>query len=144
MKSLVEPSEIRDLAPMPATVVRLASMACDPEAEVADMAEVDRVRPGADGEHAAAGQLVLERLEERHRDRQGRAALGWAWRRVLQLAVGGTRVARLMEKSCPGYDLGEHELWRHSIAAALAAEKMGAHATGRCRGRPLRHASSTT
>jgi putative nucleotidyltransferase with HDIG domain len=40
---------------------------------------------------------------------------------IFKLAVG-SQVAGPMSTACPGYELAEHELWRHSVAAALAAE----------------------
>jgi putative nucleotidyltransferase with HDIG domain len=48
--------------------------------------------------------------------------------RVLQLAVGG-RVKTLLESPCPGYDLGEKELWNHSVTAALGADLLSGFAT---------------
>ncbi len=48
---------------------------------------------------------------------------------ILKLAVGSRTAAELGRPS-EGYELAEGELWRHSVAAALAAEKMQSYADG--------------
>jgi uncharacterized domain HDIG len=45
--------------------------------------------------------------------------------RILEFAVG-CEVAKPMAQELPGYGLAEKELWRHSVAAALAVEYMSA------------------
>ncbi|MFH1009663.1 MAG: HDOD domain-containing protein [bacterium] len=41
--------------------------------------------------------------------------------RILELAMGN-QVKGILTASCPGYELTEKELWRHSVAAALGAD----------------------
>ena len=129
MKPLIDPDEIKDLAPMPASVARLARIACDASASALDIAEIIQY-----DEALAAGALRLansawagaRRTVDNVKDAVVRIGVG----RVLQMAVG-TRVNHQMDRALSGYGLGEHELWRHSVAAALAAEKMNSFAKAR-------------
>ena len=124
MKPLVNLEEINKLAPMPASVVRLAEITCDRNADMGQIAEVIQYDPAltanalrlANSAWSGAGRRI-----ETAKD----ALLRLGVAQILKLAVGG-RVLTAMNRSCEGYGMGEHELWRHSVAAALAAEKMSA------------------
>ena len=45
---------------------------------------------------------------------------------ILKFAVG-QQIVEPMSQACDGYQLAEHDLWRHSVAAALAAEQLSAY-----------------
>lgn len=116
-------SDIANLEPMPASVVQLARMLSDYashideivkviELDLALTANVLRLANSAWSASAYPTSTV----------RAAVVRLGLA--RIVWYAVG-TRVAKPMAAACPGYQLAEGELWRHSVAAALAAEQIG-------------------
>jgi putative nucleotidyltransferase with HDIG domain len=121
--------EIEKLAPMPASLTRLASVISDPNSSVADVVtvvEFDQALTAnilrlANSSWSASPTPV---------DTVRAAVLRLGGGRVFELAVGN-QVAGPMSKSCPAYDLGEYELWRHSVASALAAEHLAEFATVR-------------
>ena len=122
MKLPAELPEIKRLAPMPVSVVRLAEITCDRNADMGQIAQVIQYDPAL-----AANALRLANSAwsgaSRHIETVKDAVLRVGVAQILKLAVGG-RVLRAMNRACGGYGMGEHELWRHSVAAALAAEKM--------------------
>jgi len=128
----VEESEIENLCPMSPSVGRLAGIVCDEDVdldEVTSIIELDealtanvlRVANSA----ASASRTPIGTV------RQAVVRLGAD--RVLQLVVG-SRVAGMMRQACDGYELDEYELWRHSAAAALAAELVSQVAEARVPG----------
>lgn len=126
MIQLIVPDEIDKLAPMPVSVARLAGIVGDPNAGVNDVAQVlefDQALTANLLRLANSAWSGSSRKLETVRDAVLRLGVG----RVLELVVG-SRVAGPMSRKCDGYALGEHELWRHSVAAALAAERLGKYA----------------
>jgi putative nucleotidyltransferase with HDIG domain len=123
MTVAIELTEIEKLAPMPQSVTRLARIVGDPTAgapEVAQVVEFDQALTAnvlrlANSAWAASPKRIV-----RVRDAVLRLGAG----RILELAVG-QRVIKAMSQACDAYELGERELWRHSVAAALAAERIG-------------------
>jgi len=119
--------EIEKLAPMPASLTRLASVISNPNSSVADVVAViefdqaltANILKMANSAWSAAASPI---------DTVRAAVLRLGGGRVFELAVGH-QVVGPMSKSCPAYDLPEYELWRHSVAAALAAEHLGEFAT---------------
>jgi len=116
----IDKSEIENLTPMPASVGRLAAIVSDPNAEVGDVArtiELDQaltVKVLRLANSALSGsQIEIDTVQ------QALVRIGSS--RILQLVVGN-RVGKVMQQPCDGYELAESELWRHSVAAALAAE----------------------
>ncbi|HSW47304.1 MAG TPA: HDOD domain-containing protein [Phycisphaerae bacterium] len=115
-------SEIAVLAPMPASLLRLAAVIGDPDSNLTDVVaviELDQALTSNVLRLANSAWSASARRIETVRDAVLRLGSG----RVFELAVG-ERVAGEMSRTCPAYDLGEHELWRHSVAAALAAERL--------------------
>jgi len=118
----IEIEEIESLKPMPASVVQLAGMIADADANISDIARVVEL------DQALTANLLRMANSAWGRSRTPILTVSEAVKRlgtaqVLKLAVG-REVAHSMVQAFPGYELAEHELWRHSVAAALAAEGM--------------------
>jgi putative nucleotidyltransferase with HDIG domain len=120
---VIRPSEIKDLAPMPASVSQLLRLASDRSSSMADMSQVI--------EYDEALTANLLRLANSvwggsrvpvMTVKDAVVRLGTA--QILKLAVG-QQIAAPMTDAIPGYQLAEHEHWRHSVASALAAEHLG-------------------
>ena len=122
MKITIRPEDIDALDPMPISVVQLASMAADPGANVNDMAEIIEFDEALTANMLRMANSVWGRAMTpilTVKDAVVRLGTG----QILKLAVGN-HVAGTMSRSCEGYELDEHELWRHSVCAALAAERL--------------------
>jgi putative nucleotidyltransferase with HDIG domain len=109
---------------MPASVAQLASIMG--QGDSADISEVSRIIELDEAMSAnllrmansamSGGRTTIQCI------RDAVVRLGLA--QILKLAVG-RQIAGPMQDKCEGYEMAEHELWRHSVAAALAAEHMG-------------------
>lgn len=123
MTTRVQASDIENLAPMPASVAQLASIMGQGDAasvtEIAHIIELDEAM-SANVLRVANSAVTGGRTEIRS-IRDAVVRLGTA--QILKLTVGRL-IAGPMQTKCEGYELAEHELWRHSVAAALAAEYM--------------------
>jgi len=53
----------------------------------------------------------------------GQAVTQMGWKRVYQIIIASTLNA-MMDTNVPGYELSRGELWRHSVAVAVAAETL--------------------
>ncbi len=116
--------QANELLPLPASTVRLAELAGNPECELADVAELVAFDP----------VLTMKLLRAANSAASGSATpvgnvrdavmrMGTA--QVLAFAVAaGARP--FLQVRVPGYGLGEGALWRHSIAAAVAVETLQA------------------
>lgn len=122
MTSTIALSEIEALAPMPASLARLASVVGNPDAGAGDVANViefdqaltaNLLRMANSAWSSSRTPIVTVRD----------AVLRLGAARILELAVGHC-ISPALQRACDGYELAEHELWRHSVAAALAAERL--------------------
>jgi len=110
------------MAPFPASTVRLAQMAADPDCNLTDVAEVIaydqaltlKLLRGANSAASASATPVTSVQEAVSR-------LGTS--RLVALAVASAARPQLCQQ-IPAYGLDEGALWRHSVAAAVAAETM--------------------
>jgi HD-like signal output (HDOD) protein len=112
--------EANSLAPLPASTVRLAQMMSSSDWEADDVCELVAFDPALSanllrGANSAAnsGATPVVTVQE--------AVLRLGAAQVLALAVAGNTRA-IMKKRVDGYGLEEGKLWRHSVAAAVAAE----------------------
>jgi putative nucleotidyltransferase with HDIG domain len=111
-----------ELAPLPASTVRLAGMATDPNCHLGDLADLiafDQVLTlkllRAANSAASASALRVGDVRE--------AISRMGVSQVVTLAVAaGARPS--LQKGIPSYGLAEGALWRHSVAAAVAVEAM--------------------
>lgn len=112
--------QANDLPPLQASTVRLAELASNPDCQLADVAELvsfDQILTvkllRAANSAASAGAVPVGTV------REAVARMGTA--HVLALAVAaGARP--FLQAGVPAYGLNEGALWRHSVAAAVAAE----------------------
>lgn len=122
-RSLVR--EATDLAPLPQAATRLVAILSREDWKDAEVLEVVRLDPvltgqvlGAANSAASGAQKKILDVEEAVRRIGPRAVVGIA------LAAG---VKQRMSLALPQFGLGEGELWRHSVAALLAAELASPH-----------------
>jgi len=113
--------EASELEPLPASTARLATLVTGEEFELDEVAETIRLDEALTGRllgaanSARSGARVTVSTVDQAVLRLGPGA-------VLALALGSGVGAR-MRQALPGYGLSEGELWRHSVAAALAVER---------------------
>ena len=119
--------EIEQLQPMPASVTRLFILMRDPDTTLADigrLVELDEaltaniLRMANSAWSSSRYEIVTVK--------QAVVRLGTV--RILGIAMA-RHMAGYMSGPFSGYELAEHELWRHSVAAALAAEYMNQFAS---------------
>lgn len=118
----VRPSDIERLEPMSESVTRLAQMVGDPDTDlgaIIRIVELDQALTASVLRWANSVWSLSQIPILTVRDAVIRLGAG----NVLKLAVG-KRISGDMSRSFPGYGLGEKELWRHSIASALAVENL--------------------
>jgi putative nucleotidyltransferase with HDIG domain len=114
--------EIDHLDPIPITLPRLAQLASDPNANLLDMVEVIEYDPALTANVLRlANSAYFSRGVPVYTIQVAVTQLGIG--RILQHALGRSVKAR-MNQAFPAYDLEEHELWKHSIATALAADML--------------------
>ncbi|MEW6746033.1 MAG: HDOD domain-containing protein [Planctomycetota bacterium] len=123
MNTAIDVSQIDSLAPMPASALRLARLMLKGDASLVEVADVIKL-------DEALTANVLRTANSAWAGARAKAAtteevvVRIGTEQVFKLAIGRT-FSRSLQVACPGYELAEDELWRHSVAAALAAEQMG-------------------
>ena len=116
----IDIQEIEDLHPMSPSVAQLASALAEEDVglnEVVRLIELDGALTA--NVLRLANSAWSGSTEPIHTVQQAAVRVGA--NRILQLVVA-CELSGLMQEPCEGYELGEWELWRHSIATALAAE----------------------
>lgn len=117
--------KVRDLDPLPASAARLASIVANTDVNISEVLDVIAYDPALTGRLlrvANSGASASARQVVTAKDAVLRLGLG----RVLALAVGGF-VSQKMFSAIPEFGLDRGALWKHSVAAALAAELMQPH-----------------
>jgi HD-like signal output (HDOD) protein len=112
-----------DLEPIPMSGTKLASLVADPDSTLESIAEVvsfDQALTGralrAANSAASASHSTITTV------RDAVVRLG----RSTMLTLGfGPKVRQQLQQAVPEFGLAENMLWRHSVAAALAAESLG-------------------
>ncbi|MFH2000120.1 MAG: HDOD domain-containing protein [Planctomycetota bacterium] len=116
-------AEIDQLAPMPPTIGQLACLMTEEEdvslMEIVKVVEFDQALTA--NVLRLANSALGASVSGIHTIKDALVRLGTA--QLLKLAVSG-QIAGPLALPCPAYDLAEHELWCHSVAAALAAEHL--------------------
>jgi len=105
---------------MPGAAARLLTMLEDPEVTAAEIEDVLRFDPGL-----TAGVLRLANSSYfgfAHRIGSLRQAIVTLGSKQLVQMVMATCMSTVMNRDVQGYDMGAGDLWRHSIAVAVAAE----------------------
>jgi len=119
---------VTDLPSMPASGIRMLTLLENPEASVDAIEDILRQDPGLTA-------MVLKLANSAYfgiptkvgSPRQAVILLGL--RRLVQLVIASC-VSAIMGRPVPGYDLTPGDLWRHSIAVAIAAEALVKNKTG--------------
>jgi putative nucleotidyltransferase with HDIG domain len=112
-----------DLAALPASVSRLAAVIANPQSVIGDVVEAirfDQALTAAVLREANSAASAARREITSVKD----AAVRLGGARILSHCIAGALRGKLAE-ALPVYGYGEQELWRHSVAAAVAAEEMG-------------------
>lgn len=111
-----------ELAPLPASTVRLASLISRHDYELHEVAEIIGFDQALTMKLLRAANSAAEAAESRITTVEDAVfRLGAA--QVLTLCVAGS-VGPMAQGAVPGYGLAEGALWRHSVAAALASEAL--------------------
>jgi len=119
LDALVERAQ--ELAPLPASALRLAGLLADEDWDVAAVCEIVRF------DEALTGRLLGAANSARSAPRAPITSVDQAVARlgagvVLSLGIGPS-VRPVMQAAVPEYGLDEGELWRHSVAAALTVDE---------------------
>lgn len=110
------------LEPLPATTTRLASLAADPDAGIRELVDI------VSFDQALTARLLRFANSAAVGSREPVASVQTAIQRlgtgtVLTVAMGAA-VRGPLTAAVPQYGLAEGELWRHSIASAMAIEAL--------------------
>ena len=115
------------LGALPLTVTRLASVISDPDhdiREIVDTVSMDQSLVATLLRRANSAGLGARAQVKTVKD----AAMWLGSGSLLSMALS-TNVSRRLKQPIPAYGLAEGELWKHSVAASLAAESIRARAT---------------
>jgi len=116
--SLIE--KAHELAPFPASIVRLAQIIVNPECNLADVAEVIAYDQALTLKLLRAANSAAEGSATRVTSvKEAISRLGTS--RVMSTAVA-SGVRPHLQMAVPAYGLDEGALWKHSVTAAVAAE----------------------
>jgi putative nucleotidyltransferase with HDIG domain len=118
----IQPEEIEALAPMSSSVPRLAKVVSDPDGQIADITRVVELDEALTANVLRWANSAWSRSQNpvvSVREAVIRVGAGT----ILKMVVG-ERVKNSLGQNAPAYELDEQELWRHSVAAALAAESL--------------------
>jgi putative nucleotidyltransferase with HDIG domain len=120
------------LTALPASAARLATVIADPKCTIGDVVETIRFDQAITASIlreansvASASRRVITNVKD--------AAIRIGGARILSHCIAGALRTDL-SRALPGYGYNEHDLWRHSVAAAVAAEELGAIAKTADRG----------
>lgn len=117
-QDLIDAAE--QVAPLPATMTRLLTLTNDPNSSMQDMAEVIRFDP------ILTGDVLRQANSARSAVRDPIVEVSTAAARLGAsdvLALGMMRAMQgRMTVALPAYGMDAHDLWEHSLKAALAAE----------------------
>lgn len=117
------------LAPLPPTASRLAGVVADPKSAIDDVVEVLRFDQAITLDilrYANSAMSGSSRSITTLRD----AVIRLGGARILEQIVG-RHIKGAMNNALPGYGYDENDLWRHSVAAAVAAEVICAQSNKR-------------
>lgn len=113
-------SAIKSFPGMPGTAVKLLALIDDSAMRVSQIEEILRHDAGLTANVLRLANSAYFGIPSKVGSiRQAVILLGL--KRLIQMVIAAC-VSAIMDKSVPGYDLPPGELWRHSIAASVAAE----------------------
>ncbi len=115
-------NQINTIPSMPLTIVKLGNLLSDPATELEDIAKTIQYDPGFTAnvlKLANSAQLGFPKLVGSLKE----AVIRIGTHRIFQITVANS-LKPLMDKSVPGYNLEDGDFWRHSVAVAVATEKV--------------------
>jgi putative nucleotidyltransferase with HDIG domain len=105
---------------MPGAGARMLALLQEQDTKVSEIEEILRYDPGLTANVLRLANSAFFGIPSKVGSiRQAVILLGL--KRLIQMVIAAC-VSAIMDKSVPGYDLPPGELWRHSIAASVAAE----------------------
>jgi putative nucleotidyltransferase with HDIG domain len=114
--------QVKSFPGMPTTAAKLLPLLRDPDSSIARIEDLIKYDPGLTANLLKLTNSAYFGLPSRISSvRQAILLLGR--KRLLQL-VTTMCMSGLMKKSVPGYDLPQGGLWRHSVAVAVAADRL--------------------
>ena len=113
-------SAIKSFPGMPGTAVKLLALIDDPAMRVSQIEEILRHDPGLTANVLRLANSAYFGIPSKVGS-ISQAVILLGLKRLIQMVIAAC-VSAIMDKSVPGYDLPPGELWRHSIAASVAAE----------------------
>ena len=116
---------ISSIPPLPTTAIKLSHILADPGAEIKDIAEVIQYDPTITANLLRLCNAAYFGFTEKVSSvKDAVVRLGTA--KVFQLAMASSSRG-LLSKNIDGYQLNEGQLWRHSVGAAVSAQKICEH-----------------
>lgn len=113
-----------DLQPLPQTACKLASLVADEKSTIEDISSVIEFDPVLTAEVLRYANSVMSGSKRRIDSVKG-AVIRMGAARILERIIAGHLESDL-KQPVDAYGLLQNELWRHSVAAAVAAESLGA------------------
>ncbi len=114
--------QVKSFPGMPTTAAKLLPLLREPDSSIARIEDLIKYDPGLTANLLKLTNSAYFGLPSRISSvRQAVLLLGR--KRLLQL-VTTMCMSGLMKKAVPGYDLPQGGLWRHSVAAAVAADRL--------------------
>lgn len=120
---LIEDAQL--LEPLPASTTRLAALAAGDAPDLQEVIEVVRLDQALTGRLLSAANSVVSGPRQEI-DSIEHAVVRLGPGMVLALAIGGS-VRATLSQALEAYDLAEGQLWRHSVACALAIDRARAY-----------------
>ncbi len=112
--------EVHNLSPLPAAAAKLAQLAADEDVQISSIVDTIRFDQSLSASvlcyansPIAGSYYRIKGIKE--------AVIRLGLGKILEIAIG-SHVHGQMRRPLPEYGLDEEEMWRHSVAAALAAE----------------------
>jgi putative nucleotidyltransferase with HDIG domain len=129
MISLIRVEEIGEMVPMSKSLSTLVNLVNDPNVSMNKIVRIVELDMALTADLLRlANSCVFYSRSKINTAREAIVRLGAA--RILMYLIGKT-VSTSMSKPCPGYEFEADQLWRHSVAAALAAEQIAKVLPGR-------------
>jgi len=112
------------LKPLPQTACRLAALVADEHSTIDDIVAVFEFDTVLTAEVLRYANSVMSASQKRIETLKG-AVIRMGAARILERLIAG-QIYGEMQKPIDSYGLLSNELWRHSVASAVAAESLGA------------------
>lgn len=123
MRVKITPIELKQLAPMSATISRLTQSVQDINSTMSEITRIIELDPALTANvlrwsNSAfyGARMPVESVQA--------AVIRLGMNNIIRLSISQS-LSSVLKKPVPGYALAENQLWRHNAAAALAVETVG-------------------